>query len=69
MVGEVIKVMINLYEYSNEKIRDVKNLLSHEELKWLKGEKHKSMDIWSEFPYFQNKKFIRFILNRLNDDI
>jgi hypothetical protein len=52
MASELIKGMINLDEYSSEKNRDVKNLFSNEELNWLKGSKHKNMDIWSEFPYF-----------------
>lgn len=61
--------MVNLDEYSSENIGSIRNILSHKELKWLKGAKHKSLDIWSKFPYFKNVEIVEFILDRLNEDI
>lgn len=60
--------MLNLDEYSSRKIRAMRNLLPASELKWLEGVKHKNLDIWNEFPYFDNVEVVRFILNRLNED-
>lgn len=62
------KGIVSLDEYSSRKIRDIRNLLPASELKWLEGAKHRSLDIWNEFPYFDNAKVVRFILSKLNED-
>lgn len=43
--------------------------MSQDELKLLKSTKHRSMDIWSEFPCFQNTKLVKFILNWMSGDV
>lgn len=64
-----IKGNLTLDEYSSQNIRDEINLLSLADLRRLEGSKHKSLDIWNEYPHLINPEVIQSILKKLDGDI
>lgn len=60
------KVLLD--EFNPEKIRIVEAGLKDDELQRVKGLEGKGLNVWTEFPWFDNAEVIRVILSRVRDN-